>query len=563
LLFVVDGAVPVAMATSTSHLTLSGFLKEADMFHLLPLFVKDELNPVGLPELQALGSANRPLLLARLKELGVSKLGERQQFASALSRAEKAGTVAAPVPTPHLIPVVYTEADETITVRLKIDPSVLSHQLKFHVDANSLSLELLGEPTACCGKLHGLLKPKDCTWEIERSPRPEYDPLLPEAEQPKPAPDEVVVTLTKAMPSTGARRPGELPKDYWPSLFKDNLSKRHLPPAPEKKKTKQIELNKNRQPGQVGIGFTPRKFDPERGQKQEARRARKLEEERAANAPPALPAREHWASASATVVWREGSGPFYGEPDHPEGAPPLFRWVETQQTIVVRAATRPGLSAADVKLKARPTSVDVSVDGASSPWCGHLVGRVEPAKCRLEVVDVAAAGGADGSALEGLELAAPTGARAAVLQLTLHKADGGRWGAPWPELRAQAEHRERLSKTQRPRRDELMLKGWDQSQEADRWVVTLKLKAGHVPWDDVRLAVAGGEQPALSLYLAGQEDEPLLAGFTVGALDAKSSSWRARHAKPIGTLQVDELSLTLVKKEGGSQWRDLIKTNLQ
>lgn len=153
-------------------LTLSGFLKEADLFQLLPLFVT-EANPTSLGELQALNAANRPVLLTKLKELGVGTLGERQKLANALSKAEKAGTIDVAVPVPHLTPCVYTDSDFALTVRLKISPETLSHQLKFHVDANSLSMDLFSEPTACRGKLFALVKPKDCTWEIERMKRPE------------------------------------------------------------------------------------------------------------------------------------------------------------------------------------------------------------------------------------------------------------------------------------------------------------------------------------------------------------------------------------------------------
>lgn len=50
--------------------------------------------------------------------------------------------------------------------------------IKVHLDANSLRVELRGAPTACAGRLFALVKPADCEWELERSKRPEYDPML-------------------------------------------------------------------------------------------------------------------------------------------------------------------------------------------------------------------------------------------------------------------------------------------------------------------------------------------------------------------------------------------------
>lgn len=112
----------------------------------------------------------------------------------------------------------------------------------------------------------------------------------------------------------------------------------------------------------MGIGFTPRKFDPDGPRKAEARRARKQQEAEVSSAP-ALSAKEHWQAAAATNVWREGSGPFRGAPDGPEGTAPLYSWVETQHTIVVRAPTRAGLGPADCKLRAGRGSTEVSAGG--------------------------------------------------------------------------------------------------------------------------------------------------------------------------------------------------------
>ena len=185
---------------ATRHLSLSEVLAEAGLKHLLPLFVKEGAE-CTLAEMQALLAANRPALLNRLKTLGVSVLQERQQLANALSKAEKAGKIGPSVAVPHLCPPVYEEKEgdpSHLTVTLKIDPAVQSNQVKVTMEANYLSIELCGEPTACSGHLWALVRPKDCTWERERSPRPEYDPLAAEADQPRAEPDRIVVSLAKA-----------------------------------------------------------------------------------------------------------------------------------------------------------------------------------------------------------------------------------------------------------------------------------------------------------------------------------------------------------------------------
>ena len=95
------------------------------------------------------------------------------------------------------MPIFEELDDATITVRLKVPAEVQSNQLKMHSDANSLRVELRGEPTALTGKLYALVKPRETIWELERSKRPEYDPMLDATEQPLPDDDTMCITLYK------------------------------------------------------------------------------------------------------------------------------------------------------------------------------------------------------------------------------------------------------------------------------------------------------------------------------------------------------------------------------
>ena len=140
--------------------------------HGLERLVETLHEKASLADLQSRLASNRPLMLAHLKAIGVDRLGDRQALANALSKSEKSGQIAAAVPIAQLRPPIFDEDDDALTVKLKLPPHVSSNQLKMRVNANSLRVELCGEATACCGKLHALVRPSDCTWELERSPRP-------------------------------------------------------------------------------------------------------------------------------------------------------------------------------------------------------------------------------------------------------------------------------------------------------------------------------------------------------------------------------------------------------
>eukprot|EP00966_Prymnesium_polylepis_P077228 1788966-Prymnesium_polylepis.1 len=76
--------------------------------------------------------------------------------------------------------------------------------------------------------------------------------------------------------------------------------------------------------------------------------------------------------------------------------------------------------------------------------------------------------------------------------------------------------------------------------------------------DDLRLAVA---DDAFNLHVVGQEEAPILAGETAGALDPSGCSWRVgRASKKKGTQMAVNIELTL-RKAAGSRWgHQLIKT---
>lgn len=190
-----------------------------------------------LSSLQALLAVNRPHLLEHLRELGVSKLGERQKLANALAKAQREGQLPPPPAVEHLAhfkPPIFVDDESTVTVWLKVATGTSSNQLKMHVDANSLRVEYCGEPTAVRGKLQGTVKAADCGWQLERAPAAEYNPLLCASEQAGAAEDEMVISLQK-------ERPGA-----WAGLFTDAIARR-FQPAPKAPDEKALALRQERQ----------------------------------------------------------------------------------------------------------------------------------------------------------------------------------------------------------------------------------------------------------------------------------------------------------------------------
>lgn len=553
-------------------------LQAHSLQHLFPV-----LQDITLDDLQTRLASNRPMLLTYLKELGVIKLGERQALANALAKSEKVGQLPAARTIPHLQPPVFEEDDSSIIIHIKVPPQTAANQLKVSIDVNSLHVELQGQPTAASGKLYAVVKPHDCLWELvsarahlaclrtaapptrphttrgarspararapfvllqERSARPEYDPMSDALSQPAPEADTLVVTLVKAQPAR------------WVTLFTNTTARRYVPPpAPpppesEDAKMRKRALEVKKRDALHGIGFVPRKLDLGRESKREARterRARERAADEAATSTPSASAKEHWPSHAAVLLWREGLQRVDGAPDHPEESGPLYTWSESQRTVVVSASTRRGLPQAELTFKPKATSVECRVGGVPTPWCGHLVGKILPAECTFEVVR-----NPDPSALTD------------TLQLTLVKADRNRlWRAPWPELVSQIDVRERRSLVPKPRRDVLMVGGYDQVQRDGilELVVPFKVLEGasYLSHDDLRVAVT---PDGINVHVAGQEDAPMLSGQLHGTIDVAKSTWRVRNppSKKKAPVPTQEILIELVKHDGGSKlWRDLFK----
>lgn len=527
-------------AAPTSH-TLESLLDSVGLTELADAFTaKSTLN-----DLQSRLAANRPHFLAFVRELGVDKLPDRQKLAVAISKAEKAGQIpSASMKLPHLRPPVFEEDRERVSVWLKVPAGTSTNQLKMHLDANTLRVEYLGEPTAVGGRLCGLVLPTECDWQLERAAAAEYDPLIEATEQPPPPDDTMLISLTKA-------RPGS-----WTSLFSDAVARRHVPPLPKVdeaaralKEERQKALDKRKHEMLYGKDITP--LPPKRPElvrleereRTERRRRRERRAEDVAQGTPTLSAKEHWQPALATLVWREGLARLEGEPEHPAESGPLFRWVEDAKTLVLSASTSRGLPATALKLSAGTNFVECSVRGVASLWSGVLVGKVDPALCTLEVVP-----------------SADADAACDTLQLTLVKAEPRRlWLAPWPELLESIDRRERRSAAHRdvPRREELKAAGgWDEVQRPAEWELVIPFRSGgNLTHDDLRVGVTAD---TLNVHVAGQQDAPLVGGELGGRLLPARCSWRVRTAKAVGSVLVDEIVLTLVKEHKAS-WPRLFK----
>ena len=84
----------------------------------------------------------------------------------------------------------------------------------------------------------------------------------------------------------------------------------------------------------------------------------------------------------------------------------------------------------------------------------------------------------------------------------------------------------------------------------------IKDLGARLPLADLRLAVY---EAAFSLFVAGQEDAPLLAGETCGRLAPLRCEWRVGEPKVVGEESIREIHATLWKQTAGS-WVDLIQT---
>ena len=539
-------------AELTPLTSLDSLLEASELGYL----AADLADKTSVSDLQSRLLANRPLFLDHIRLLGVTKLGERQKLANAIGKYEKSGQL--PLPTrrfPHLEPPIYDEEDgQTMTVRLKVPAGTAPNQLTLNIEFNTMRAEYCGGVTAAHGTLCGSVKPPDCTWQIERAPQPDYDPLVDASEQAELPDDTMVISLQKEEGGS------------WKSLFTDSVARRYVaPPKPpterelaQEKRAKEIQHEKDLVKRDMLYGRLPPDYKPKKmdlsGTKDHWRAHKVKKRDQfgrggggddgfAESDAPTLSAKEHWQSASATILWREGAASFSGAPDHPEECGPLYKWVETRSEIIVSAQTERGLPASELSLKANRSSVECYVRGRATPWCGFLVGHVEPSKCRLEVVP-----SKDPNAISD------------TLQLTLHKAEANRlWRAPWPELITNIELREKRAARLHDKPTRSMLQvggGWDELQKDGEWELVVPFKHG-LDHDDLRVGVTTNPS-ALNVYIAGREEEPLLGGQLTGLLDPDRCSWRVRAAKAKGTMKIDEIVINLAKAKGNS-WRGFFK----
>jgi len=535
----------------SESLALGSFLKEEDLVHLHDVLESHG----GLAELASMLSANRVLFLARLKEWGVSRLVERQRVANGLARAIKAGRVGTVAATPHLAPCTWTQTDDCLVARLAIPAGTPSSAVAVSFEVNAMDIRVHGEASSMCGRLHGVVKPSDCTWELERAPPAE--PAMFELRADQQPHDEVVVTLAKG--KAGAE---------WGGLFASGVgmsSKREKPPPPPEK-PKPAPPPPRAGGGVGGVGFVQRKLKlGERGGGNGGGGGEARGGARSGKAVRSLPARDHWEGERARYVWRTGCGQLRCETESPppveghgaeSGGGPLFWWRETAAEVVLTARTRRGIDLSSLRLDAREASLDLEVDGIPSPWSGALCGRALPAGCSAAVLPPAQGCEADHS----------------LLQLTVAKADEGPsaryWRAPFRDLLPLVEARERLAE-HAPRGSLLHTpdSGWQSGQTSDAFEVLMPLSADVSTVEDAdRLLRVAVTARSVSVHVAGQPDAPLLAGETHGKLLVGGCSWRLARSKVRGWRgePLQQLELHLAKDTAsagpGGHWPDLFST---
>ena len=445
-------------------LTFEALLEEESLGHYTTL-----CQATTLADAQSLLTANRVAFLARLKALGVSKVGERQRLANAIGRAQRAGRIGAVAPVPHMRPCTWSQTEETMTVRLTLTAGTASALVGFALDVNSLVVRVGDEHTSASGRLAGLVKPDDSTWELERTPPPATAGDLMAA-------DLMVISLAKATPGAWARlfhggaslaRPLDEPPTPsratapTPPLPAPSLA---APPPPGA-----AEAEPAAAPARAPCAFVPRKLQLGGAAAPRAPSAPSAP----SSSTAAVEACEHWQAEGALLLWRRGASEVTTRPEGPEPEGPLFWWAEDATAVRVTARTRKGLRAADeAELVLGERSAALSVDGRPSPWRGALCGRI----------DVAAS---------GLTVQAAEGEIWDLLTLTLVKTEPRLWLAPWRELQRQQAEVEARRRRLLPARHELLASGagWECSQTHEAWTVLLPVRDGLVAAADLRVAV--------------------------------------------------------------------------
>ena len=284
------------LKSATGGPGLGEFLQEHGLQELGPRL----MDKLSIMEMHGLLEANRPIFLERLKEVGIDKLAERQKLANALSKAKKRGALPPASPMPHLLPCVFKETADQLTVWLAVEAGIKGHQVGFSADANSVDVKVRGERTALSGLLCGHIKPRECTWELERAPPAEYDPLLTAAEQPPTPFDKVVVQLVKATP------------ERWVTLFKNGVAKRAEEANPvleARRRREELLKEEERKAGPKDWSCINPKPKEDRGRVGEIRAMEQMRLKNKADAindTPTMTAANHWIGARAALVWREG-----------------------------------------------------------------------------------------------------------------------------------------------------------------------------------------------------------------------------------------------------------------
>ena len=433
------------------------------------------------------------------------------------------------------------------TLRLEVPAGVAANQLKLHLEPHSLRVEYRGNPTSAHGRLHGRVKVSECAWQIERANAPEYDPLAGATEQPPAEPDAMLISLHKEEMGP------------WPSAFTDAVTARPAVSSKKKvdekaaalKKEWNAHIDKRRHQMLFGQDVTPLPPKPvelkrielaESVERQRKRERRREEVGRESAGGVKLLAKEHWQSALAHLLMRDGVTSVAGESEHSEDSPALFAWTEDRKSVRVTAQTARGLPETALTLRTGANFVDCAVHGRPTPWCGVLTGKVVPEGCTLRVVPA----GDDDAVCDTLEL-------------QLVKAEPGRlWRAPWPEMLAPLDLRERRSAAmaEKPRREWLTVRGFDEAQTPEGWEIVVPYRTGKsLTHDDWRVAVTND---AFSVYVAGQDDMPMIGGELHGSLAPAKCSWTIREADPIGSMGIEEIVVSLVKARPG-MWPGLIK----